>query len=252
MVLSRAWLDYTDPDTLRHCLSSHGTTVLINASGYTGRNVDDCESNRTECYQANTTTPILMAQVCRGLGATLLHVSSGCLFDGLGPFSETDQPDFADGRQFYSYCKASAEREIEESGATAFIFRIRMPFSHRPHPRNWLVKLANYEKILDGLNSVTWIDEFAVRSWQLHEKAPPGIYHCAQPEAVGTASVATMLNEAGVRKQPVEIFPPDIFLTKHVQRSATVLNVEKFEKAYGTSFTPTDVAIRWCIDRMKA
>lgn len=253
IIFSRAWIDYTDPKVLHTELANSGCGFVINAAGYTGVTVDDCEQNRHECYHANTTLPVMVANTCAALSIPLIHVSSGCIFNGAGPFLEDDRPQQMTGLQsFYAVCKQNAEDGIIRAGGRVFIFRIRMPFTHLPHPRNWLMKLANYPLILDGLNSATWIDEFSMRSWQLAEKAPPGIYHCVQPEPIRTVEVAQMLGDAGLRKLAVECWNPDDFAKQHCKRSAAVLDCGKFESSYKFASTPMRSAIEWCIEQLAA
>lgn len=238
LVLSRSWLDYTDPDLLRFTLSSYQPDVVINCAGYTGDTVDDCEVNKDECADANAVLVETISHECNG--RKFIHISSGCIFNGDGPFSENDPPNFTSG--WYQQCKLAGEKA---AGKDAWIFRIRMPFSHVPHKRNWLAKLQNYDRILDGLNSVTWIDEFAIRSWQLWQKSPPGIYHATQRNPVSTLDVARMV------KPDVKEYDPVQFIKSHVQRSAAILDCSKFENAYGTPFTDSTVALRWCVKEMK-
>jgi len=240
LILSRSWLDYTDSHELEFVLKNYQPDVVINCSGYTGNTVDDCETNPLECYDSNLVLPYNIALACK---FPMIHISTGCAFYG-GPFKEDDAPNFLETT--YGITKINAEKEIQNIKDDCWIFRIRMPFSHIPHQRNWLTKLKNYDLILDGLNSVTWIDEFAMRSWQLWQKAPPGIYHAAQLNPVRTIDVARML------KRNVKEYDPSEFLKNHVPRSAAVLDCSKFEQAYGTQFTDTMCALRWCLGQMEA
>lgn len=242
LVLSRSWIDYTDPHELEFVLKSYQPDVVVNCAGYTGNTVDDCEVNQDECYMANADLPGEIAEACKKTGCSMIHISSGCVFDGEGPFTETDDENHK--FNWYQMSKSFGEDNIESACEKHWIFRIRMPFSHIPHKRNWLTKLKNYDRILDGLNSITWIDEFAMRSWQLWQKAPPGIYHACQLNPVRTIDVARMM------KPDVQEYDPVEFLKNHVPRSAAVLDSSKFEKAYGTQFTDSMVALRWCVQAM--
>lgn len=251
LVLSRSWLDYTDPNELEFCLKVYQPDVVINCAGYTGETVDDCQTRVRECGDSNMVLPGNIAEICQTLRVPLIHISSGCIFHGDGPFREDFDEEgdlgwlnFCDNA--YQRTKLFGEQRVAISCDRHWIFRIRMPFSHIPHRRNWLTKLKQYDLILDGLNSVTWIDEFAMRSWQLWQKAPPGIYHAAQKTPVWTLNVARMM------RPEVKEYDPVRFLKHHVQRSAAVLDCSKFEKAYGTEFTDSMVALRWCIRQMEA
>lgn len=249
LVLSRSWIDYTaygvyGGEALKFCLKGYQPDVVINCAGFTGKTVDDCEINFDVCKIVNDTLPYRILDVVKQIpGCRLIHISTGCMFNGSGPFTELDKPNFL--QSVYAKTKRDGERWLnfpEES----WIFRIRMPFSHVPHRRNWLCKLQQYDHILDGLNSVTWIDEFAMRSWQICQKAPPGIYHSTQKNPVRTIDVAWML------KPDVKEYHPVDFIKTHIPRSAAVLDSSKFEQAYGTEFTDSGVALRWCIDNLGA
>ncbi len=241
-MVSRSWCDYSDRKVVRLILASQGYTHAINASGYTGKTVDDCELNRDESLDANRVTPVMLAEECKRQAIGFIQISTGCMFMG-GPFHEEDYPNFLDN--VYQQDKRDAELHMP---AMSWIFRVRMPFSQFEHPRNWLCKLRAYPKIIDGLNSATWIDEFAIRSWQLVNKAPPGIYHAAQPDPVRTFDVATMCLHT--MKEPMNEGELARFYKTHVHRSEAVLDCSKFEKAYGAKGTPTMKAIEYCLANM--
>lgn len=248
LVLSRSWIDYYNPETLRFCLSEYKPDIVINCAGYTGANtVDDCESRLAECRQANMVLPGSIAELCSG--CKLIHISTGCMFDGIGPFTEESVQNFA--ANVYQITKLFGEQRVSAADCDSWIFRIRMPFNHLPHPRNWLMKLIKYRRILDGLNSVTFLDQFAMRSFQLvaGDKGPPGIYHACESIPVYTLAVAVLLRSAGLRES-VHVYEPEEFDSYHVKRSAAVLDSSKFEKAYGSPFGDPYCAIRWCIERL--
>jgi dTDP-4-dehydrorhamnose reductase len=246
IAVSRSWLDYTREDELDTYLRWQTPQLVINAAGFTGRTVDDCEADKQTCYTANVTLPRIIGQLCKLRGIPLIHISSGCIFTGEGPFTEESMPNNLG--QFYAQCKLHAELELADTGAEAWVFRIRMPFGHVSHQRNLLVKLAGYERVLDGLNSITFLDEFAMRSYHLVQTAEPGVYHAACSNPVRTAHVARLLLDAGLRKLPVTLYPADEFNQTHVPRSAAVLDVTKFERAYGQEFGDPLTALKWSID----
>lgn len=240
VMVSRSWCDYTDPVEFSSLIYNYRPYIVINCAGYTGETVDDCQSNQTECYKANVELVEMIVKELNKSRTPLIHISSGCVFNGPGPFKETDAPDM---RLWYQACKLEAE-EIVSTMQKYWIFRIRMPFSHFPHKRNWLCKLMKYEKILDGFNSVTWLDEFCMRSWMMIQKGAPGIYHCTQPGPVSTVEVARKL------KTDFAIYDPKDFLNHHIRRSEAVLDCSKFEGVYGTTGTRAISAIEWCIGRL--
>lgn len=262
LILSRSWFDY---DGLANLLHLTRPDLVINGVGYTGTTIDDCEpvAGRTVCYQTNISFLHYLVQALKPIGCKLIHLSTGCIFNGSGPYKEEDQPNNGEWwptvgelkeTPFYVQTKWAAEREAI-AYPNAYIFRIRMPFCSTWHPRNLLTKLSTYEFVLEGLNSITFLDEFCMRSLQLVDKphAKPGIYHAAYPTPVLTSTIAKMLLEAGLRKIPIQVYPPDRFLADgHLRRSQAVLCAKKFEENYGAPFGDPLVGLRWCIDRMKA
>lgn len=253
IMLSRQWFNYADMSQLRSLFSCSRVQLVINAAGYTGRTVDDCEENKDECYAANVILPRTLAHLCKSTGVPLIHISSGCIFNGPGPWTEhwteEDRPNHFG--QFYAECKMEAEQDILTSGAHAWLFRIRMPFSYMWHSRNWLVKLIHYPSILDGQNSVTFLEEFCMRSYLVAQKGEPGVYHAAYPTPVSTLAVAQLLYDRGLRRLPVQPYNAQRFLHQHVSRSQAILSAGKFEAAAGAAFGDPWAALRWCIDRLK-
>lgn len=251
-VMSRRWIDYYNAEQLSTSLKLYDPVLVINCAGYTGETIDDCERDSGQCIDANLRLSITVAEVCGKLGVKLIHISSGCIFEGNNSWAECDVPNNLSN--CYTICKFSAELEVRSLCPESWIFRIRMPYNHIPHPRNWLCKLAKYERILPGLNSATFLDEFTGRSFDLvmNKEADPGVYHAAYRSPVDTLHVARMLFDAGLKSSPVVTYPVDEFLANHVPRSNATLDSSKFEKAYGTPFGDPYCAIRWCIDRLKA
>lgn len=247
VVLSRAWSDYTNTNNLHWVCEGYQPDLIINAAGYTGRSVDDCEWNKDECYLANVTAVRVVGKVCKERDIPLIHVSSGCIFTGEGIFKETDRPN--NHGPFYAHCKIAAENELLDIGATAWIYRIRMPFDTRSCQRNWLNKVMWHFRILDGLNSVTYLHEFAMRSLEMvkEKKGPPGIYHCTNRGPVRTLAVASLLHQAGLRDKPLTVWDGVEFEKEHVRRSEAVLDCSKFEEAFRTPFGDAMGWVRWCI-----
>lgn len=137
--------------------------VLINAIGKTGRpNVDWCEDNKEETFFSNVEIPVFIAAIAGSYNIPLIHISSGCIFNGPGPFSTFDKPNFEES--YYSYTKAEAERRLikalEYSFSKLDIHRIRMPFTDEEDDRNLITKLLKYDQTVDAPNSITYINEY--------------------------------------------------------------------------------------------
>lgn len=238
-ILSRAAVDYYDPAVLGRWLDSHPARVMLNAAGWNGRNVDDVERDAGRSWRANVALPEQLALECAARGMSFAHLSTGCLYHGRGPFSEGDAPNFL--RTVYARHKLEAEGRIRDIG-DAWIFRIRLVFSGRDHPRNLLSKLRDYRRILPGVQSATWLEDFAARWPRVVEGAAAGIYHAVQPVPIDIAGTARALGN------PAPLWEEASFLVEgHVPRSECELATAKYEAASGGGLPDGPSGIAACV-----
>lgn len=204
-------------------------SLVINAAGFTGKpNVDECERKKDETIEGNLLLPVILASACVELGIPWGHVSSGCVYNGakvekgdgydivtdlqetktrklwtsnppaLLGFTEKDEPNFTFDSQrssFYSGVKALAEKSLNEIGG-GYIWRIRMPFDHLDHHRNYLTKLQTYPRLYDNINSLSHRGESAQTCLRIAlGKAPFGIYNVVNPGFVSTRQIVGMLSQ---------------------------------------------------------
>jgi len=90
--LTHADIEITDPNFVRSVLSGVQPSIVINTAAY--HNIDECELNPLEAFQVNALGVKHVAEACRDLGATLVHFSNDCIFDGTKttPYLEGDAP----------------------------------------------------------------------------------------------------------------------------------------------------------------
>jgi len=225
--VSRAELDYTRFRALADALKSHRPELVIHCAGFTGKpNVDACEARRTETILGNIVLAQTVAQACDAAGVRLGAVSSGCIYTGakvqnedgswtiredlnapdlaglvasrsarVQGFEESDAPNFTfeNGSSFYSGTKAIAEKVLLAFPST-YVWRPRMPFEERNHPRNYLSKLQTYPKLYQNWNSLSHLGDFAsacVRIWE--SGLPGGAYNVVNPGYVSTREVIELI-----------------------------------------------------------
>lgn len=76
----RRMLDVSKPSSIAAALDRLKPDFVINASAYTA--VDKAESESALAYAINRDGPAYLAEACRRLGATLVHISTDYVFDG--------------------------------------------------------------------------------------------------------------------------------------------------------------------------
>jgi dTDP-4-dehydrorhamnose reductase len=252
--VSRAELDYSDPARLLAALRADRATFLVNAAGYTGKpNVDAAELHKADCLFGNAILPARIAEACASARIPWGHVSSGCIYQGARPdgsgFTESDPPNFsfrAGPCSFYSGTKALGE-EVLASCPDVYQWRIRIPFDHLDHPRNYLTKLLRYPRLLDARNSLTHLAEFVPAALAFAETRPaPGLYNFTNPGSVTTREVAALLSATVAPGRAFNFFADEAEFMRSAAlapRSNCVLDVSKL-LATGIPLAPVQDALR--------
>ncbi|THU62010.1 hypothetical protein C4D60_Mb01t00640 [Musa balbisiana] len=163
-------------------------THVFNAAGVTGRpNVDWCESHKQETILTNVVGTLNLADVCRDHDLLLMNYATGCIFEydakhpegsGIG-FKEEDKPNFIGS--FYSKTKAMVEELLREYENVCTL-RVRMPISSDlSNPRNFITKIARYDKVVNIPNSMTVLDELLPISIEMAKRNCRGIWNFTNP-----------------------------------------------------------------------
>jgi 3,5-epimerase/4-reductase len=178
-VLTGVFIDV--PSAVRYILAATAPTVVINAAGKNGRpNVDWCESHRLETARSNTLGPLVLAEECARIGARLIHLGSGCIFQGEG----ADESSVAQPSSYYTHTKAAADLVLKDLPNVAIV-RLRMPFDGIPHERNFITKVAGFSRVINQRNSLTSVTDFVHVIRELIKRPTvSGVFHAVNPGAV--------------------------------------------------------------------
>ena len=266
--ISRRQLDYTRYDVLVRYLREQRPTFLINAAGYTGKpNVDACELAKADTLLGNVLLPLTISHACAVTGIPWGHVSSGCIYNGavvveggrervekdlnspefrsvlqnspaaIRGFREADEPNFSFRQppcSFYSGTKALAEESLRED-RQLYVWRLRIPFNHVDHVRNYLTKLQRYPKVYENINSLSHLDDFAEACLDLWQRrAAFGTYNVTNPGQVSTRRVVELISRFLKPPRKFEFWASDeefYRLAATAPRSNCILNTEKLAAA---------------------
>ncbi|CAD6203120.1 unnamed protein product [Miscanthus lutarioriparius] len=174
-------------------------THVFNAAGVTGRpNVDWCETHKQHTIRTNVVGTLNLADVCHEQGLLMINYATGCIFEydckhpegsGIG-FKEEDMPNFTGS--FYSKTKAMVEELLKEYDNVCTL-RVRMPISSDlSNPRNFITKIARYDKVVNIPNSVTILDELLPISIDMAKRDCRGIWNFTNPGVVGHNEILEM------------------------------------------------------------
>jgi len=206
-------------------------THVFNAAGVTGRpNVDWCETHKQDTIRTNVVGTLNLADVCREQGLLMINYATGCIFEydakhpegsGIG-FKEEDTPNFAGS--FYSKTKAMVSsllsfllswdfllllhnawkltslllivvqvEELLKDYDNVCTLRVRMPISSDlSNPRNFITKIARYDKVVNIPNSMTILDELLPISIEMAKRDCRGIWNFTNPGVVSHNEILEM------------------------------------------------------------
>lgn len=245
-------LDIADPVAVRKIFDELKPDIVINAAGKTGRpNVDWCEDHKMETLHANVTGPLVLLEECMKRGIYLVHIGSGCIYDGFPKpdgFTEEDAPNFTGS--FYSLTKAMSDQLLKPFPVLQL--RLRMPFDRVQNPRNLLTKLIKYNKVLDAENSITYMPDFYEALKVLIAKRATGIYNAVNPGVTSPYKIMQMYKELVDPKHSFERMSiADLPGVVKAARSNCVLSPKKI-LAEGVGLRSVDDAIAEALGAMAA
>lgn len=175
-------------------------THVLNAAGCTGRpNVDWCEDHKEETIRSNVIGTLNLTDCCQLKGIHITVFATGCIYQyddkhpiGGPGYLETDPANFAGS--FYSETKAHVE-EVMKTYTNALILRLRMPVSDDLHSRNFVTKIAKYDRVVDIPNSNTILHDLLPASILLAEHKDTGIYNFTNPGAISHNEVLSLFKQ---------------------------------------------------------
>lgn len=216
--------DISRIDKFDHICRTKHISSIINCSGFNGeKSIDDCEANVQKTEDANVICVWQIVDICKKYRIPLLHVSTGCIYDGDQNWSESDDPNYS--TSVYNRTKIEAE-QIVSTYANSYICRLRLPFDYMDNPKNLLSKMIKFTEITDHYNSITNLNDFAQISVELiKEKKPFGIYNIVNSGKISFLDIKNILSGFNVGAKPFRVLTPDEERVKfQIPRSNTTLN----------------------------
>ena len=102
------------------------------------------------------------------------------LDENMKTFTEHDKPNFFGSN--YSIVKGFTDTLMKQTNALNL--RIRMPITDEVHPRNFITKITNYEKICSVPNSMTVLNDMIPFSIEMMQDGIVGTYNMVNPGCI--------------------------------------------------------------------
>lgn len=146
---NRTQLDLSNLDKVREKLGEIDFDVLINAAAFT--NVDLCETQPEQAFRINAEAPGVLAEICGGKSAKLIHFSTDYVFDGekRTPYTEEDE---ANPISVYGESKLTGEKNVLATENRHLVVRVSWVFGpDRPSFIDGMIKRAQETKKVDAV-----------------------------------------------------------------------------------------------------
>lgn len=250
VILPHSVIEISNPPSVEKQLSKFPSgTVVINTAAKI--NLEWCETYKDTAHIVNVTGALNVGRMCQRLGHHLVHISSGCIFDGMETENVYDENSVPTPAAWYAETKAEADRkllELEYEKIT--IVRPRQLISAVPNPTNMLTKFISIGggKFIDSKNSLTCIEDMKDMIDHLIKGSHYGVYNLANTGWVSPYQIANRLQKTIAPELKVENISYDDYLeTLEVKRVNTLLDVSKLISTGYNPRSATD-ALDWCIE----
>ena len=183
-------------------------THIVSFIGRTHGTIDDIEyttidyleqpGKLVENIKDNLFSPISLAIVCKERNIHYTYLGTGCIFNYIDDnrdkgFTESDIPNFFGSG--YSVVKGFTDRLMYQFKDTVLNLRIRMPIVDKDCPRNFITKIANYEKICSVPNSMSVLPELLPIALKMMEKGVVGTINLTNPGVISHNEILEMYKE---------------------------------------------------------
>jgi UDP-glucose 4,6-dehydratase len=209
--------------------------------------VDWCEVHKEETFFSNVTIPTYMAEVCQDTGLYMVHMGSGCVYEGNNLYTEEDIPNFKGS--FYSRTKIYSEDILTQYNDILQI-RIRMPIDSRLSNKNLITKLTGYRQVINTRNSVTCVQDLMHAAERLMELKRRGIYNVVNPGIITHKQVLEMYRAIVESDFVMPEFIPINKLNTLAARSNCTLSTHKLDNE-GIKMRRSEDAIAACMREYK-
>jgi 3,5-epimerase/4-reductase len=137
-----------------------------------------------ENVRDNLFSPVMLALACQKRKIHLTYMGTGCIFtytEDCKKFTEESLPNFFGSS--YSTVKGFTDQMMAKMENVLNV-RIRMPISSDRSPRNFLIKMINYNRICSIPNSMTILDELLPVMCHMSLEGKTGTVNMVNPGVV--------------------------------------------------------------------
>ena len=186
-----------------HVVSFIGRTHgKINSKVYTTIDYLEQEGKLVENVRDNLFSPLALADLCSKRGVHYTYLGTGCIFkfddehpfgEEISGFTETSSPNFFGSS--YSIVKGFTDQLMSLYKDSVLNLRIRMPITGEQNGRNFITKIATYERVCSVPNSMTVLPELLPLVVDMMTKRVTGTVNLTNPGLISHNEILEMYRE---------------------------------------------------------
>jgi nucleoside-diphosphate-sugar epimerase len=182
-----------------HVFCSMGRTHGTTSDGKTYTTIDYLQNAETfqQNLNDNLYVPLRLSDFCEKHNIHYSYLGTGCIYNydtnnHPDPFTEEDTPNFFGSN--YSIVKGYTNNLMCKR-PRALHFRIRMPITSEPNPRNFITKITSYAKICSIPNSMSVLDELIPIAVCMMKDEYIGTYNFTNPGVIDHNEILQMYRD---------------------------------------------------------
>lgn len=177
---------------------------ILNAAAFT--NVDQAESEQDLAMKINSEAVGNLAEICKKLGAKLIHFSTDYVFDGKNENGYLEDNE-TNPINFYGKSKLAGEQKIQESGCDFAIVRTSWLFGEGENFVTKMLELAKNNSeikvVSDQIGSSTFTEDLAKATREILERKQNETFHATNSGTTNWADFARKIFE--IKKLPTKV-----------------------------------------------
>lgn len=196
-------VDILKVDQINRVFNRFKPDIVINFAAFTDVQASEKQKGDKDgiCYQINAIGAKNVAKLCKSWSVHLIYISTDYVFDGRKkscPYTELDKPNPIN---WYGQTKYFGDKFVLESGSSATIARISMPYSARYEAKIDIARFFMDElkrgfkirAIEDQKITPTLVDDIANVLKEIANKKSKGIYHVSATNDTSPFEFAKLL-----------------------------------------------------------
>lgn len=246
-----------DEKNVEQEIQTHQPTHILSFIGRThGGNINTIDyleqpGKLRENIRDNLFSPMLLALMAQKYNLHFTYLGTGCIFTQQDPtqtsYTEDSLPDFFGSS--YSTVKGFTDR-LAHLFPNTLNLRIRMPITAEQHPRNFITKIVNYEKVCSIPNSMTVLPDMFPIILDMMKNKTTGTINLTNPGLISHNEILQMYKDIvdpNFTWKNFTLEEQDQILKS--KRSNNQLSTDKLEQLY-PNIPNIHTSVRRCIQEM--